>query len=56
MLPLKTQEAGEDFQISIFKVRFQTFLVQIYLMIFLKVLEARGVEGEGNRLTIEDQI
>ena len=53
MQHLKELEEEEDFQILIFQALFQIFLVQIFLIIFLKVLED---QEEEDRLTLEGRL
>ena len=55
MLHLKDRVEEEAFQILIFQVFFQIFLVQTLSMIFLKVLEEEEEEEE-DRQTLEAQI
>ena len=44
------------FQILIFQMHFQIFLVQISLMIYFKVLEILEAEDKEDHLTLEEQI
>ena len=53
---LKEQEEEEDFKILIFLELFQIYLVQIYLMIFMKALVELGEEDEEDHLILEAQI
>ena len=49
-------EPEEVFQILIFQVLFPIFLVQIFLMIFLKALEEAEAEVEEDHQVLEAQI
>ena len=56
MQPLKEEEEEEVFQILIFRVPFQIYLVQIFLMTFLMDLEEQEVEAEEDLQILEVQI
>ena len=56
MQPLKEEVEEEVFQISIFRVPFQIYLVQIFLMTFLTDLEEQEVEDEEDLQILEEQI
>ena len=56
MQPSKEEVEEEVFQILIFRVPFQIYLVQIFLMTFLMDLEEQEVEAEEDLQILEVQI